>query len=214
VLTQQHLPGLHLDDWLRTGPAQAARNQMGQRLWDWFMHCAFGLGHLHADLHPGNFLFMPDGQLGVLDFGCTRTLSAPFRQGVAQAWSALLQPATPARQRGVLQAYQALGLLAVDLDEAVFVQTLQPSLAPMQDWQIEPLRQPVFDFTHKSPPPAPDLAHQRLLARHMAGVPAEMPAFERAWMGLMHLLTRLGAQVHTRNAWIHGPEEAPPAPPA
>jgi len=25
---------------------------------------------LYADFHPGNFIFMPDGRLGVIDFGC------------------------------------------------------------------------------------------------------------------------------------------------
>ena len=29
----------------------------------------------YADLHPGNFLFMPDGRLGLLDFGCVRPFS-------------------------------------------------------------------------------------------------------------------------------------------
>src|SRR5262249_32793384 len=29
----------------------------------------------YADLHPGNFLFMEDGRLGLLDFGCVRPFS-------------------------------------------------------------------------------------------------------------------------------------------
>jgi len=29
----------------------------------------------YADLHPGNFLFQSDGQLGLLDFGCVRPFS-------------------------------------------------------------------------------------------------------------------------------------------
>jgi predicted unusual protein kinase regulating ubiquinone biosynthesis (AarF/ABC1/UbiB family) len=33
---------------------------------------------VHADPHPGNFLVMPDGRLGVLDFGATKLLSEPF----------------------------------------------------------------------------------------------------------------------------------------
>ena len=79
VLTQQYLPGLHLDAWLATQPQQALRDQAGQHLWDWFMHCIFGLGRVHADPHPGNFLFAADGTVGVLDFGCTRELSEGFR---------------------------------------------------------------------------------------------------------------------------------------
>ena len=33
---------------------------------------------IHVDPHPGNFLVLPDGRLGVLDFGATKRLSEPF----------------------------------------------------------------------------------------------------------------------------------------
>ena len=33
---------------------------------------------VHADPHPGNFLVLPDGRLGVLDFGATKLLSEQF----------------------------------------------------------------------------------------------------------------------------------------
>src|SRR5712664_224114 len=33
---------------------------------------------VHADPHPGNFFVLPDGRLGVLDFGSTKRLSEPF----------------------------------------------------------------------------------------------------------------------------------------
>lgn len=40
---------------------------------------------IHADPHPGNFLVMPDGRLGVLDFGATKLLSDRFA-GVYRAF--------------------------------------------------------------------------------------------------------------------------------
>jgi predicted unusual protein kinase regulating ubiquinone biosynthesis (AarF/ABC1/UbiB family) len=33
---------------------------------------------IHADPHPGNYIVLADGRLGVLDFGATKRLSAPF----------------------------------------------------------------------------------------------------------------------------------------
>ena len=33
---------------------------------------------VHADPHPGNFLVLPDGRLGVLDYGATKRLSTQF----------------------------------------------------------------------------------------------------------------------------------------
>lgn len=202
VLTLEHVEGLHLDAWLHGAPPQSWRDAAGQRLFDWFLHCAFGLGQLHADLHPGNVLFLPEGRIALLDFGCTRTLSQGFRADLARAWAAALQPDGPERARALHAAYRALGLLAPTLDESTFARDLLPVIAPLLDWQIQPLRTPCFDFAHKMPPQHPGTAQQRLLARHLAGVPPEMPAFERAWMGLMHLLTRLEARVDTANRWI------------
>ena len=198
VLTQQFLPGQHLQDWLASQPTQAQRDCAGQHLWDWFMHCLFVLGRVHADPHPGNFLFTPDGTVGVLDFGCTRSLSKHFRTQVTKAWSALLRPPTdPQRDTLVLQAYQALGLVNASLTVPAYTAELAPALADMQAWQMEPFTQPIFDFGVKTPPPITAGRHQRMLGEHLVQVPGEMPAFERMWMGLMHLLTGLGARVHT-----------------
>ena len=197
VLTLQHLQGLHLHDWLQTEPAQSERNRFGQLLFDWFMHCAFSLKHIHADFHPGNILFLQDGRLGILDFGCTRTLSLAFAKGVIATWSVWLAPPSPAQQQTLLQTYRALGLLKSDVDASIFAAQLLPALAPMLAWQMEPFTQPIFNFSRKSVPPAPQTESQRVLARYMAGVPPEMPAFERAWLGLMHLLTRIGGHVNT-----------------
>ena len=204
VLTQQYLPGQHLQAWLATQPTQAQRDLAGQHLWDWFMHCIFVLGRVHADPHPGNFLFAPDGTVGVLDFGCTRELSVHFRAQVTKAWSALLRPAAdPQRDALVLQAYQALGLVKDDLTVQAYTADLAPALADMQAWQMEPFTQTVFDFGAKTPPPITAGRHQRVLGEHLLNVPSEMPAFERMWMGLMHLLTGLGARVRTHRSLLH-----------
>ena len=202
VLTQQFLPGLPLAQWLATGPSQATRDRAGQTLWDWFMHCIFRLGQVHADAHPGNFLFAPDGTVAVLDFGCTRSLPAPFRSAGAQAWSALLLP-PGARDARVLQAYRALGIARAELSLQAYSAEVAPALAEPQAWQVEPFTQPVFDFRAKSPPPLTSPSHQRALSRHLAQVPPEMLGLERAWMGLMHLLSHLEARVRTSNPWVH-----------
>jgi len=211
VLTQDYLPGLHLDAWLATQPAQALRDRAGQHLWDWFMHCSFTLGQVHADTHPGNFLFGPDGTVGVLDFGCTRSLSQGFRTGVAQAWGALLRPpGDPQRDALVLQAYQALGLATPGLTLHAYTHELAPALAGMQAWQVEPFTRAVFDFGTKTPPPVATPQQQRVLGRHLAQVPGEMPAFDRMWLGLMHLLGRLGARVRTHTPAVFGAASAGP----
>ena len=214
VLTQEHLEGRHLDDWLSHHPDQSRRDALGQCLFDWFMHCAFGLGHLQADLHPGNFLFLHDGRLGVLDFGCTRKLSAVFRDALTASWSAQLLPPGPAQHALLLASYRRLGMVSPGLSETDFSRTVWPALKGFLDWQSEPFRlvdaEGRFDFSRKSPPIHLDRSEHQVLMQHMNGLPPEMPAFERGWMGLMHLLTRIGARVDTRTSWVMHPAPTRP----
>jgi predicted unusual protein kinase regulating ubiquinone biosynthesis (AarF/ABC1/UbiB family) len=78
VLTMTYLEGQHLDAFLASDPSQVDRNLYGQLLWDFF-HEQINEAHtIHADAHPGNFMFTPDRQLGILDFGCVKTFPADF----------------------------------------------------------------------------------------------------------------------------------------
>jgi predicted unusual protein kinase regulating ubiquinone biosynthesis (AarF/ABC1/UbiB family) len=56
----------------------ASRLRIGQQLvaatWGPFLSQRV----IHADPHPGNYIALPDGRLGVLDFGATKTLSPRF----------------------------------------------------------------------------------------------------------------------------------------
>ena len=72
VLTMEFLEGLHLRDYLRTKPTQEERDAAGTKLLDLFFRQAFDFALLHADPHPGNYLFLEGGRIGLLDFGCSK----------------------------------------------------------------------------------------------------------------------------------------------
>ena len=77
ILTMDWVDGLSLDRFA-DGPAdQAERDRIGQALWDFYAHQVHGLRVFHADPHPGNFL-VREGELWVLDFGCTKSLEESF----------------------------------------------------------------------------------------------------------------------------------------
>jgi predicted unusual protein kinase regulating ubiquinone biosynthesis (AarF/ABC1/UbiB family) len=42
---------------------------------------------LHADPHPGNYLFNTDGTIGLIDFGCVKHLKPEVVRCYAQFWS-------------------------------------------------------------------------------------------------------------------------------
>ena len=200
VLTMRYLSGMHLSEWLQTRPSQAQRDQAGQLLFDTFMHCTFVLHRLQADPHPGNYVFMPNGQLGLLDFGCTRALDAGFCNALATLWSVLLR--NPADHDAIQQSYLTLGLIAPQLSAHDFRSQLQPALAARQAWQRLPFTTAVYDFGQYPAFPLNSAEQQRQALQHLQSMPADLPYFDRAYMGLTQLLRTLGARVRTSNAWI------------
>jgi aarF domain-containing kinase len=70
VLAMEYLSGLHLDRFLATDPPQELRDHFGHKLSVAIIRLCHGKRLVYADVQPGNFLFMPDGRLGFIDFGC------------------------------------------------------------------------------------------------------------------------------------------------
>jgi len=74
IITMDWLEGMHLKEFLATNPSHETRNKIGQTLWDFVNFQVHRLKMVHADPHPGNFLFRPDGSVGVIDFGCVKVI--------------------------------------------------------------------------------------------------------------------------------------------
>jgi predicted unusual protein kinase regulating ubiquinone biosynthesis (AarF/ABC1/UbiB family) len=77
ILTSDWIDGIPLDRLADSEADQRERNLIGQALWDFYSHQVHELMLFHADPHPGNFL-VKDGELWVLDFGCTKKISEEF----------------------------------------------------------------------------------------------------------------------------------------
>ncbi len=69
LLTMDRLAGVHLEQFLAADPPQELRNEFARKMIRAWYRMLFAGRVLYADFHPGNFLFMDDGQLGVIDFG-------------------------------------------------------------------------------------------------------------------------------------------------
>jgi predicted unusual protein kinase regulating ubiquinone biosynthesis (AarF/ABC1/UbiB family) len=75
VLVMSFVEGATVGPFLESGPPPAVRDLIGHRLFELY-HCQIqSLRALHADHHPGNYLFRPDGAIGMVDFGCVKRLS-------------------------------------------------------------------------------------------------------------------------------------------
>lgn len=69
VLTMEMVDGVHIDDFLARDPSQAQRNEAAKMILRAWYRIMFTGRMLYVDFHPGNFLFLDDGRLGVIDFG-------------------------------------------------------------------------------------------------------------------------------------------------
>jgi predicted unusual protein kinase regulating ubiquinone biosynthesis (AarF/ABC1/UbiB family) len=77
VLTMERLPGRPASVFAATA-TEAARQRAGVTVVRGFLRMLYGFRAIHADPHPGNYLFTPDGRVGLLDFGCVRRFPLPW----------------------------------------------------------------------------------------------------------------------------------------
>jgi len=84
VLTSEFIHGRKLttvlDEHQQCDNQQAIADSLHALLDAWFHQVLVG-GVFQADPHPGNLMVNDDGQVVLLDFGCTITLPEPFRRG-------------------------------------------------------------------------------------------------------------------------------------
>lgn len=78
VLTMDWMEGLHLKEFLDTEPSKEIKQKIAQTLWDFYDFQLHTLLSIHADPHPGNFLLLPNGDVGVIDFGCIKEVPEDF----------------------------------------------------------------------------------------------------------------------------------------
>lgn len=78
IITMDWMNGLHLKEFMLTNPSQDVKNKIGQALWDFYDYQVHVLRKVHADAHPGNYFFMENGTVGVIDFGCVKVIPDDF----------------------------------------------------------------------------------------------------------------------------------------
>jgi predicted unusual protein kinase regulating ubiquinone biosynthesis (AarF/ABC1/UbiB family) len=72
VLTMAFLEGRSFDE--AVAAPRAEREAWARTLWRYVFSAILAGGRFNADPHPGNYLFMDGGAVGVLDFGCVQRI--------------------------------------------------------------------------------------------------------------------------------------------
>lgn len=145
IITMDWLDGMHLGDFLKSNPSQEAKNKAGQLLWDFYNFQVNHLQQVHADPHPGNFLFTNKGEVGVLDFGCVKEFSYDFYR----SFFSLLSHDVLNDEEKVMQKFKELKLIYDDdsnKERDFFLENIRNSVGLI----AKPFKYDEFDFGDKS----------------------------------------------------------------
>jgi predicted unusual protein kinase regulating ubiquinone biosynthesis (AarF/ABC1/UbiB family) len=77
VVVQEWIDGTHMAEIIRDGTVEQ-RDLLGFRLLELTFDAPRRLEMMHGDAHPGNFMLLPDGRMGVIDFGAVAPLPGGF----------------------------------------------------------------------------------------------------------------------------------------
>jgi predicted unusual protein kinase regulating ubiquinone biosynthesis (AarF/ABC1/UbiB family) len=114
------------EGWRELSPGDAA--DLAARLLGHAIYApAACTGWMHADLHPGNFLLLPGGRLGMLDFGAVAAVPGGIPAPFGRLAAAVLAGDGPT----VVQLARQVGALPPgrELDERLVVELLHPMVA-------------------------------------------------------------------------------------
>src|SRR5271157_5471785 len=138
VVIQEWIDGVPLSNIIREG-TQEERDLMGYRLLELTYGAPRRVGILHGDAHPGNFMLLPDGRMGVIDFGAV----APMPEGYPIELGMIIR----------LSREKNYDLLLPTMEKAGFIQQgKQVSVREIDEMlrqYVEPIEVDVFHYTRK-----------------------------------------------------------------
>ncbi|MBI1330856.1 MAG: AarF/ABC1/UbiB kinase family protein [Alphaproteobacteria bacterium] len=151
-------------------------------------------GAIHGDPHLGNYSVREDGGINLLDFGCIRTFSPSFVEGVIDLYRAIQRN----DEKAAAKAYRAWGFRKID-PELVSVLNMWAGFIfdPLLDDRVRIVDNGVSaaEYGLKQ---ANDM-HARLKKIGGVRVPREFVFMDRAAVGLGGALIRLRAELNFHN---------------
>jgi predicted unusual protein kinase regulating ubiquinone biosynthesis (AarF/ABC1/UbiB family) len=138
AMVTEWLSGTPLATIIRRGD-KPARDRMGRLLSEFHYSAPARARLLHADPHPGNFMLLDDGRLGVIDFGAVARLP----HGIPRILGVMSRLALQERSGELLDMLREGGFVRPGTE--LLAEDVMAYLAPL----VEPLRTATFHFTRR-----------------------------------------------------------------
>ncbi len=138
VLIAEWIDGIPMSQIIRDGTAEQ-RDLMGTRLAELTYDAPRRVEMMHGDAHPGNFMLMEDGRIGVIDFGAV----APLPGGLPVELGRMMRFALANEYDDLVATMEKIGF--IQPGEQVSAREIDDMLRQY----VEPLQTDVFHFTRK-----------------------------------------------------------------
>jgi predicted unusual protein kinase regulating ubiquinone biosynthesis (AarF/ABC1/UbiB family) len=138
VLIAEWIDGIPMSQIIREGTV-GQRDLMGTRLAELTYSAPQRLEMMHGDAHPGNFMLMDDGKMGVIDFGAV----APLPGGLPVELGRMLRYALDKDYDSLVATMEKIGF--IQPGEQVPVREIDDMLRQY----VEPVETEVFHFTRR-----------------------------------------------------------------
>ena len=200
IITMDWMDGLHLNEFIMTNPPQEIRNKIGQALWDFYDYQVHVLNKVHADAHPGNYLFHADGTVGIIDFGCVKIIPKDFYLSYFRIHDRKFA-ADPEKFNQWLYDLSFLN----EKDSPVEKQLFKGLFQEMVDLLGQPFHSTTFDFGNdvffkKIYNLGLRISNTKEVRRSNAARGARDGLYiNRTYFGLFHILHSLNAKIYTKS---------------
>jgi predicted unusual protein kinase regulating ubiquinone biosynthesis (AarF/ABC1/UbiB family) len=196
----KHSPSVIVSEWIEGKPlsgvitsgTKTERDEIGLKYVRFMFSGPKLAGLLHSDPHPGNFRVMPDGRLGVVDFG----LCARLPDGLPPAIGRLLRISLTGDGVAVRDGLRAEGFIKprMDIDPDQLIDYLAPF--------AEPARAETFQFSRawmrEQANRTGDFRSPNASLALKINLPPSYLLIHRVWIGGIAVLSQLEAEAPFR----------------
>jgi ubiquinone biosynthesis protein len=180
IIVMERIGGVRIDDIKRIDDLGLDRSRIARTGVDAYFKMIFEDGFFHADPHPGNIFVMPDGRIGLMDFGIVGLLSSDMKESIASAFLSVLHKDFDQ----LVDQYIELGLVSDEVDVETFRREFRSDLIylldPLYDMTISELNFPEYLE-----------ALTQLVVKHGLKVPSELLLMNKTIM----ILDNIGRQL-------------------
>ncbi len=122
VLTIEYIPGARITDLDAIRDSEMTPDEITRIGADFYLRQLLEDGFFHADPHPGNMRLMPDGRIGIFDFGMVGRLTPELKQHLVSALVHVIQR----DYRGLIDDFVGMGFLNAEVDRDALFADLSP----------------------------------------------------------------------------------------